>query len=136
VIYVLQRRANWLLNITAVAGFFSWLFISLAHIRFMKALRYRNISRNDLPIKASLMPGLAYYATFFMILIIILQGFTAFAPQFSTSDFFAAYISIFLFIGLYIAFQLYFRSPILLPLHQLDLDSGRRHLDALIWNPS
>lgn len=129
-----QNAFNWLLNITAVAGFFSWLFISLAHIRFMQALKFRNISRDDLPFKAMLMPGLAYYATFFMLIIIILQGFTAFAPKFSVSDFFAAYISIFLFIGLYCAFQAYFRTSFMRPLHAIDLDSGRRHLDSIVWN--
>ncbi len=32
---------NWLINISTLAGLCAWLFISLAHIRFMQALKFR-----------------------------------------------------------------------------------------------
>lgn len=123
---------TWLLNITAVAGFFSWIFISLSHIRFMQALKYRGISRDDLPFKASLMPWLAYYAAFFMIIIIIIQGFSAFTP-FDGNTFAADYVSIFLFIFLWVAFQWYFRCRFIHKIGDVDIDTDRRDIEAVVW---
>lgn len=124
---------NWLLNITAVAGFFSWVFISFSHLRFMQALKFRGISRDDLPFKAVLMPWLAYYAAFFMTIIIIIQGFTAFAPIFSGQDFAAAYVSVFLFIFLWIVFQLWFRCRLIHKIEDVDIDTDRRDIEAVLW---
>ncbi|CCE62117.1 hypothetical protein TPHA_0B04480 [Tetrapisispora phaffii CBS 4417] len=130
------KAFNWLLNIISVAGFFAWLLISIAHVRFMQALKHRGISRDDLPFKARFMPHLAYYSIFFMTIIIIIQGFTAFAPTFNGSDFVAAYISIFLFFFLWLCFQLYFRSKLLWTVEEVDIDTDRRDVDAIIWEDS
>ena len=128
-----QNAFDWLLNITAVAGFFSWLFISLSHIRFMQCLKSRGLSRDHLPYKAKWMPGLAYYATFFMILIITFQGFTAFAPHFSGLDFLAAYISVALFVVVWIGFQIYFRCRFIWRLDDVDIDTDRREIEDITW---
>lgn len=125
---------EWLLNITAIAGFFAWLFISLAHIRFMQVLKHRGISRDDLPFKAKLMPWGAYYAAFFITLIIIIQGFTAFAPKFDVANFFASYISLFLFIAVWITFQLIFKTRIIWKKEDVDIDTDRRDIDAMVWD--
>lgn len=124
---------EWLLNITGVAGFFAWLFISISHIRFMQALKYRGISRDELPFKAKLMPGLAYYAATFMTIIIIIQGFTAFAPKFNGVSFAAAYISIFLFLAVWTLFQCIFRCRFIWKIGDVDIDSDRRDIEAIVW---
>ncbi|SCU95356.1 LAMI_0F02146g1_1 [Lachancea mirantina] len=123
---------NWLLNITAVAGFFAWLLISIAHIRFMQALKFQGISRDDLPFKAKFMPWGAYYAAFFVGLIILIQGFTAFCP-FNVKDFFAAYISVFLFFFFWAVFQLWKRECFFWKVHEIDLDTDRRDIENVIW---
>lgn len=128
-----QDAFNWLMNITGVAGFFSWWLISWSHLRFMKALKHRGISRDDLPFKASFMPYIAIYGFFFMILIIFIQGFTCFTPKFNASDFVAAYISIGIFIGLWVFFQIWFRGPLLVPVSQIDIDTDRRDVEAEVW---
>ncbi|CAR23878.1 amino acid permease [Lachancea thermotolerans CBS 6340] len=127
------KAFDWLLNITAIAGFFAWLFISLCHIRFMQALKYQGISRDDLPFKAKLMPWGAYYAAFFILLIIIIQGFTAFAPKFNVSNFFAAYVSVFLFIAVWVIFQVIFKSRLIHKVEDVDIDSDRREIEAEVW---
>ncbi|ONH68802.1 Arginine permease [Cyberlindnera fabianii] len=124
---------NWLLNITAVAGLFAWLFISVSHIRFMQALKYRGLTRDDLPYKAKFMPFGAYYAAFFILLIIIINGYEAFVGGFSAESFFTAYISVILFVVLWIGFQIFFRGPLFLPLDQVDIDTDRREIDAIVW---
>lgn len=127
-----QKAFNWLLNITGVAGFFTWLFISLSHIRFMQALEMRGISRDDLPFKAKWMPGLAYYGVFFMTLIIIIQGFTSFCPW-NGIDFLAAYISVFMFIAIWIAFQAWFRCRLIWRVEDVDIDTDRRAVEEAVW---
>ena len=125
---------NWLLNITAVAGLFAWLFISLSHIRFMQALKFRGISRDELPFKAHFMPYAAYYAAFFITVIIIINGFSAFIGGFSVSDFFTAYISVILFGALWLFFQfVWFRDRIFRKLEDVDIDTDRREIDAIVW---
>ena len=124
---------NWLINISTLAGLCAWFFISLAHIRFMQCLKSRGISRDSLPFKAKLMPYGAYYATFFVALIVFIQGYTAFAPRFSTKSFFTSYISLILLVVLFIGCQLYYRCRFFTKLEDIDIDSDRREIDAIIW---
>ncbi|QLQ78755.1 hypothetical protein HG537_0B01040 [Torulaspora globosa] len=124
---------NWLINISTLAGLCAWLFISLSHIRFMQALKYRGISRNDLPFKAKLMPWGAYYAAFFVTIIIFIQGFQSFSPTFNVSGFFTAYISLIILAIIFIGCQLYYRCRFLTKIEELDIDSDRREIECVIW---
>ncbi|EDK46515.1 lysine/arginine permease [Lodderomyces elongisporus NRRL YB-4239] len=130
---------NWLLNITATAGLICWGFISVSHIRFMNVLKKRGISRDTLPYKALFMPYSAYYATFFIFLIVLIQGFQVFF-DFNATGFFTAYISLILFVVVWIFFQLFFHrfstkwSDYLVPLDDCDIDSGVREIDEMVWD--
>ncbi|KAG5989064.1 hypothetical protein E4U54_004459 [Claviceps lovelessii] len=114
---------KWLLNITAVAGFIVWALINVCHLRFMKVLASRGISRSSLPYTAPMQPYLSWIGVFFNILILLTSGFTVFI-QWSTSDFFAAYVSLLLFIVLYVGHKLYFRTK-LVKMEDIDLSMGR-----------
>jgi amino acid transporter len=124
---------DWFLNITAVAGMFAWLFISISHVRFMQTIKSRGMSRDDLPFKARLMPGLAYYGIFFMSLIILLNGYEAFVGGFNVKSFFTGYISVILFVVIWIGFQVFFRTRLFLKLEDVDIDTDRREIDAIVW---
>ncbi|AGO10845.1 AaceriAFR668Wp [[Ashbya] aceris (nom. inval.)] len=124
---------DWLLSMTAVAGFFTWLLISVSHIRFMQCLKHRGISRDDLPFKAKFMPYGAYYAAFFVIVIIFVQGFTAFTP-FKVVDFITYYISVFIFVVLWLLFQFLFKGRWYHSLDEIDIDTDRRDIDAMVWD--
>lgn len=124
---------NWLLNITGVAGFFAWLLISACHIRFIQVLKHRGISRDDLPFKAKCMPYLAYYSFTLILVIILIQGFTSFAPKFSGVDFVAAYISVFLFVGIWFVYQMWFRTRLIRRVEDIDIDTDRRAIEAVVW---
>lgn len=113
---------NWFLNIIAVAGFISWSLISVCHIRFMRVLASRGIPRSTLPYVAPLQPWLSYFALFFNVLIVLTSGFKVFI-NWNTSDFFASYISLILFVVLYIGHKLIFRTKVV-PLHEVDLITG------------
>jgi amino acid transporter len=114
---------NWFMNISGIAGFISWSCINGCHIRFMRALRLRNIDRKTLAYKAPLQPILASYGLFFNVLIIITQGFTAFLPW-NTTDFFIAYVSLILFVVLFVGHKLVFKTRIV-RLADIDLETDR-----------
>lgn len=130
---------TWLTNISGVAGFITWASLNLCHIAFMRALKARDISRELLPYKAQWQPWFSYYGLFFHTLITLTQGFTSFVPEFSVTDFFIAYISLILFVVLYVGHKLVFRTSFVSPL-EADIDTGRQPLtdswvveDSLPW---
>ncbi|KAJ5105376.1 hypothetical protein NUU61_002723 [Penicillium alfredii] len=119
---------NWLLQIAGLAGFITWSSLNICHLAFMRALNARGISRNILPYKATWQPYLSWYGLFFNILIIITQGFTAFIPRFSITDFFINYLSLILFTVLYIGHKVVFRPMFVQPL-EADIDTGRHEFE-------
>ncbi|CAI8499006.1 unnamed protein product [Hanseniaspora opuntiae] len=128
-----NQAFNWLLNISALAGTIQWLFISLCHIRFRKALAYKNINLSDLIFVAGTGLWGSYYALFFLSIIIVVQGFQAFAPTFNTSDFFAAYISLIVWAVAFIGAQLYYKTKLWYSVDEIDIDSDRRIIDETLW---
>ncbi|KAM9914194.1 hypothetical protein OXX69_000881 [Metschnikowia pulcherrima] len=133
---------NWLLNITAVAGLITWVNISFSHIRFMNVLKSRNISRDTLPFKASWMPWSAYYAFVLGFMLVFVQGFTCFYG-FSASTFFTAYISVILYAFVWVVAHFYYNGlsknaftmrSLLIPLDEIDIDTGVREIEETVWN--
>ncbi|ATY60722.1 amino acid permease [Cordyceps militaris] len=114
---------TWLLNITSVAGFITWALINYCHIRFMQALKAQNIDRSSLPYVAPFQPYLSWFGLFFNVLIIFTSGFTVFI-NWNTSDFFAAYVSLLIFVVCYVVHKLVYRTKVV-PLSEVDLVKGR-----------
>jgi len=100
---------DWLLNITAVAGLITWANINLCHIMFQRAMTAQNMARAALPYQAPGQPWLAWYGLFFNVLITLTQGFTAFI-DWNTTDFFINYVSLMLFVALYLGHKLFYRT--------------------------
>ncbi|KAE8375891.1 amino acid permease/ SLC12A domain-containing protein [Aspergillus bertholletiae] len=123
---------NWLLNIAGVAGFITWSSLNACHLAFMRALKARNMSRDLLPFKAMWQPWYSWYGLFFNVLIILTQGFTAWIPKFSVTDFFIAYLSLILFVVLYVGHKIFYRTSFVPPL-EADIDTGRVSLENESW---
>lgn len=123
---------NWFLNISGVAGFITWASLNACHIAFMRALKARDMSRDLLPYKAMWQPFLAYYGLFFNVLIILTQGFTAWIPTFSVTSFFVSYISLILFVVLYLGHKIVYRDAMVDPA-RADLDTGRVEVENEFW---
>ncbi|KAE8348599.1 amino acid permease [Aspergillus coremiiformis] len=123
---------NWLLNIAGVAGFITWCSLNACHLAFMRALKARNMSRDLLPFKAMWQPWYSWYGLFFNILIILTQGFTSWIPSFRVTDFFIAYISLILFVVLYVGHKVFYRTSFVPPL-EADIDTGRISLENESW---
>jgi amino acid transporter len=90
----------------------------------MRAFKAQGISRDILPYKGPWQPYLSWYGLVFNTLIIITQGFTAFMPSFSVTDFFINYLSLFLFAALYVGHKIAFRQPLVKP-EEADIYTGR-----------
>ncbi|KAJ5794138.1 hypothetical protein N7457_000737 [Penicillium paradoxum] len=115
---------NWLMQIAGLAGFITWASLNACHLAFMRALKAQGISRDTLPYKASWQPYLSWYGLFFNTLIIITQGFTAFIPSFSVTDFFINYLSLLLFAVLYVGHKIAYRPSFVKPI-EADIHLGR-----------
>lgn len=119
---------NWLMQIAGLAGFITWTSLNVCHLAFMKALKAQGLSRDILPYQSPLQPYLSWYGLFFNTLIIITQGFTAFMPSFSVTDFFINYLSLILFAALYIGHKIAFRQPLVKP-EEADIYTGRLEIE-------
>jgi len=125
---------GWFLNISGVAGFICWACINGCHIMFMRALRARSISRDTLPYKSMWQPWFAWYGLFFNVLIILTQGFTAFIPW-SVKDFFVAYVSVFLFVVMFVGHKVVVRTRFVKSV-EADIKTGCLDDDNTIWSIS
>ncbi|CAH7671009.1 amino acid permease/ SLC12A domain-containing protein [Phakopsora pachyrhizi] len=93
---------NWLVNLSAMSGLLTWWAICFSHIRFQKAMKAQDVSRESLPFVGPLQPYMTYYTFIALTLIIITNGFHTFWPNnWSWSSFIAAYITLPIFIGSY-----------------------------------
>ncbi|KAJ5929382.1 hypothetical protein N7454_007230 [Penicillium verhagenii] len=126
---------DWLLQIAGVAGFITWASLNICHLAFMRALKARNTSRDVLPYKAMWQPWYSWYGLFFNVLIILTQGFTAFIPNFQVKEFFIDYLSLILFVVLYLGHKIIFRTSFVKPI-EADLDTGRNSCDNETWETS
>ncbi|KAI6842459.1 amino acid permease [Hortaea werneckii] len=122
---------DWFVNISGVAGFISWTSIGVSHLAFMRALNARGVSRDTLPYKAFWQPYFTWYGVGFNVLIIFTQGFEAFVPW-DTRTFFVNYISLILFVVLYVGHKIVFRTKFVKPI-EADLDSGRKEIDDMYF---
>ena len=110
---VSQNGANvfqWFSNISTISGFIAWIVIFITYLRFRKAMIFNNMF-DQLPYKTSLQP----YATYFVLLIIsvltLTNGFQVFFPsEWSVANFLAAYITIPIFLALYLGHKIYFAT--------------------------
>lgn len=128
-----SQALSLLINITSVAGVSAWLLISICHIRFMKALRLRRISRDSLPFKARFMPYGAYYSTVVLSIFMVVQGYSAFQDGFSWVSLMCCYLSVVLFFACWLGYQIYNHTPVLVPLDELDIDTNRVEVDRMVW---
>lgn len=125
-------------NISSATAMLMWSGMCLSFLRFYYGLKLRPdiIARDDpsYPYRSPLQPFLAIYGLFGSLLIVILMGFVVFLKGFwDTKTFFMSYGALMLFVVCYVGYKI-FRSSRIHRLDQLDLDSGRREMDRIIWD--
>ncbi|KAI9498160.1 amino acid permease/ SLC12A domain-containing protein [Zychaea mexicana] len=123
-IYSASAAFVWFLSITAVSGFISWWGIAFVHLRFRRAYLRQGRSLDDLPYRAFAYPYSGIFASTLCILIILGQGYGAFAPEFDRIKFVTNYIGVVPAIVCYVVYKLVRRTKIV-PLLEVDFETGR-----------
>ncbi|TNY20830.1 amino acid permease/ SLC12A domain-containing protein [Rhodotorula diobovata] len=122
---------NYLSNLSSITGLITWACINLSYIRFYHGLKYQGISRDDFPFKAPLQPYASYFGLFWIVLIIIFNGYTVFLDgNWDTGDFIVAYITLVIFAVLFVFWKLFKRTKFV-RLEDIDYTTGKRELDAI-----
>ncbi|ODV85485.1 hypothetical protein CANARDRAFT_7597 [[Candida] arabinofermentans NRRL YB-2248] len=99
---------TWLSNISTVSGFISWILVSITYLRYRKAITYHGLD-NRVTYRPPLQIIGAYASLFFFTLISITNGYAVFF-DWSTSDFFAAYITLPIIALLYVGHMLFTKN--------------------------
>jgi amino acid transporter len=122
---------TWFSNISTISGFIAWIVCMITYIRFRKALVYNNLL-HTLPYRTPFQPYLTYVILGIVVLLTLTNGFPVFFPKkFPVSDFLAAYITLPIFLVLYAGHKLWFRTRFLIPVHKIDVLSGKKEMDEL-----
>ncbi|KAG0299104.1 hypothetical protein BGZ98_010335 [Dissophora globulifera] len=120
---------NWLISISTISGFIAWIVVLITYLRFRRAMEYNNLL-HTLPYKTPLQPYATYFALVIISLLTITSGFQTFMP-FNAKDFVAAYITIPVFLLLYVGHKIYFRTSMYIPVDQIDAITGKKEMDEL-----
>ncbi|KAF9438727.1 hypothetical protein BGZ76_005459 [Entomortierella beljakovae] len=120
---------NWLLSLASTTGFIAWLGIAFCHIRFRMAYKAQGRNLKDLPFVSRLYPFGPFYTIFICLVILLGQGYTAFAP-FNLKSFLSAYVTLPFIFFLYFGKKFISKTKIL-KLVDVDLDTGRSYIDPV-----
>ncbi|KAF9570597.1 hypothetical protein EC968_001672 [Mortierella alpina] len=120
---------GWFVSISTISGFIAWIVVMLTYLRFRKAMIFRNML-NVLPYKTPLQPYATYITLTVVLLLTITSGFNTFIP-FDAKNFVAAYITIPAFLALYIGHKIRTRTPLCIPLEDIDCVTGKKEMDEL-----
>jgi AAT family amino acid transporter/lysine-specific permease len=97
----------WLLNTSAMTGFFAWLGIALSHYRFRRGLVYQGYSVSDLAYRSPLYPFGPIFAGVLCVVIVAGQNYQAFADIANRwPEILATYIGVPMFLALWIGYRI------------------------------
>lgn len=127
-----------LANISSASICIIWMGLNISFLRFYYALKKRPdiISRDDpsFPYRSPFQPYLAFYGLLGSTILVLFMGFTTFLHGlWNTKVFFSAYGGLMFFTVCYLGYKTFGTSKIQ-RLDQLDMDSGRREIDRMIWD--
>ena len=122
---------TWFVNISTISGYIAWIVVLATYIRFRKAMIYNNLLE-QLPYRTRLQPYASYFFFCFLIILTLTNGFQIFiSGNWDYRDFIAAYITLPLFLILYLGHKLYFRTRWAIPIHEVDCITGKEEMDRL-----
>lgn len=122
---------TWFSNLSTISGFIAWIVVMITYIRFRKALVFNNML-SELPYKTKFQPYLNYCILGVVCLLTITNGFQVFVPKnWDVADFLAAYITLPIFLVLYLGHKLWFRTSFAIKIENIDVVSNKREMDEL-----
>jgi amino acid transporter len=122
---------TWFSNISTISGFIAWIVCMITYIRFRKALVYNNLL-HTLPFSTPLQPYFVWFTLVIVSLLTLTNGFQVFFPsEWSVSSFLAAYITLPIFLVLYIGHKIWFKTRFMIPVYEIDVISGKKEMDEI-----
>ncbi|KAI4147461.1 MAG: hypothetical protein L6R39_003106 [Caloplaca ligustica] len=122
---------QWFVNLTTISGYIAWIILLITYLRFRSALEFNGILHQR-PYKTWGQPYVTYFALFILIILTLTNGFQVFFPgQFTASSFLAAYITLPIVVVLYLGHKIWFRTPLFIRAHKIDIYSGKAEADRL-----
>lgn len=119
----------WFLNLTTIGGYIAWIVMFMTYLRFRKALAYNGML-SSIPFQSPWQPYTSYFAMIMLVLLCLSNGFQVFFPgNFSAASFLAAYITLPVFLGLYLGHKLWARTPWIRSIEKVDIWSGLQEAD-------
>lgn len=121
----------WFSNISTISGFIAWIVVLITYIRFRKAMDHNGLL-SSMPFRTPLQPYASYFVLFLVTLLTLTNGFQVFFPsKWNVSDFLAAYITIPIFLALYLGHKIWFRTPLCRSIEEIDVYTGKKEMDDL-----
>ncbi|KAF9923353.1 hypothetical protein FBU30_006569 [Linnemannia zychae] len=116
---------TWLVNLTGMSALLTWLSISIIHLRFRAAFKAQGRSIKDLPYVAPFFPYSCYISILLAVMIVVMQAYQAVtADPFTAEGVVAVFVGAPVFFLSIIIWKIYHKTKIV-PLLEVDLDSGR-----------
>ncbi|KAF1951902.1 amino-acid permease inda1 [Byssothecium circinans] len=122
---------TWFSNISTISGFIAWIVCMITFIRFRQALVFNNLL-DTLPFKTPFQPYFVWFTLPLVSILTLTNGFQVFFPKnWSAANFLAAYITIPIFLVLYLGHKLWFKTSWAIKVSQIDVVSGKREMDEM-----
>ncbi|KXS93681.1 hypothetical protein AC578_3182 [Pseudocercospora eumusae] len=97
-------------NTSTISGFIAWIVALITYIRFRQAMIF-NKMLDVLPFRTPLQPYASYFMVFLISLLPLTNGFQVFFPsEWNVSNFLAAYVTLPIFLALYLGHKAYFTT--------------------------
>lgn len=122
---------NWFVNISTISGFIGWDCGIVAYLRFRKAILYNGL-QNSLPFRPWGQPYMVYWSLFVVSLITLTNGYAVFIPKYwNVADFIAAYITLPIFLVLWIGHKFWTRGykRWWYPVEEIDVTTGLAEIE-------
>jgi amino acid transporter len=122
---------TWFVNISTISGFIAWIVCLITYLRFRKAILH-NDAYETLPFKTPLQPYATWIALFVLTVLTLTNGFHVFFPKnWSAANFLAAYITLPIFLALYVGHKALRRTPFAIKVSEIDIMTGKKEMDEL-----
>ena len=120
---------DWFVNISTISGFVAWIVCLVTYIRFRKALAYQGLL-HILPYQTPFQPYASWIVLVVLSILTLTNGFQNFFPEvWTVSGFLAAYITLPIFLVLYLGHKAIRRTRFLIPVAEIDLVTGKAEMD-------
>lgn len=122
---------DWFVNLSTISGLLAWIVCIITYLRFRKAMQFRGLM-HTLPYRTALQPYATYLVLLVLVVLTLTNGFAVFFPShWAVGDFVAAYITLPIFVALYVGHKVWHRTPLARRTEDIDVITGVREMEAL-----